>query len=324
MVRFHFLSSLFLIVLVAGCMAPEKAPPVYSREVAQVGDFILKEDYLRFRLKRELDKYPEELFQRDGKPLTENPRFREIFKSVLDNIIREYMIKAYGQKKDIRIPAAELKRRVEEKQGEWHPKSFENYLVEKKISYSQWRQLMEDKITVQYIMDKELSDALTVSLAEIRDYYRDHRQEFTVSERVRVRHIVTDSLEKANDIHSRLLEGANFAKLAVNQSLSPDRARGGDLGYFSRGTYPKVFDEICFKLKKGEISPVVKSEYGYHIFKLLDKKPAGRKSLEEVATLIQQRLFEEKLKTRYENWIKEVRAQIPVRIHKRILNDFIL
>lgn len=99
---------------------------------------------------------------------------------------------------------------------------------------------------------------------------------------------------------------------------------GGDLGYFARGSLPKEFDEACFNLKKGEISPVVKSDYGYHIFKLLDRKPAGKKALAEVAPQIQQLLFEEKLKKKYDTWIKKVQASVTVIFHKDILDNITL
>ena len=141
---------------------------------------------------------------------------------------------------------------------------------------------------------------------------------------MRVRQIVTDSLDKAKDIYERLLKGDNFAKLAINHSLSPDRARGGDLGYFEQGTYPKVFDEYCFKLKKGELSSIVKSDYGYHIFKLLDKKPAGRKTLAEVTSSIYQRLYEQKLKAKYDIWLQGIAKDIEVVVEDELLKEFIL
>lgn len=301
-------------------MAPQVEPPVYSQEIARIDDFIIKEDVLRFRLRLEMDKYPEEFFQNDGK----KEAVKGLLQTVLDKMIMDYTVIAYGQKKKLTLSAEELNKRLEERKKQWNPKAFENYLNEKNIPYSRWKQLVEDEIKVKYIMDKELASGLNVSPAEINNYFRKNQKDFKVLERVRVRQIVTDSLDKANDLHARLLDGANFAKLAVHHSLSPDRARGGDLGYFAKGTFPKEFDEYCFKLKKGEVSPVVKSDYGYHIFKLLDRKPPGKKTLAEVAPQIQQLLFEEKLKKKYDVWIAKVRAGVSVILHKDILDNFIL
>ncbi|MBF0104061.1 MAG: peptidylprolyl isomerase [Deltaproteobacteria bacterium] len=313
-----------LLVLCLACMAPQKEPPVFSRELARIDDMIIKEDVLRFRLHLEMSQYPEGYYKRGSGGVTQGPRLKELVSVVLGEIINDYAMITYGKKKNIVIDENIIAAKLEKRQKEWNPKSFDHFLNENNIPYSRWKQLVEDEIRVQQIMEKELSEGLAVSLAEVTAYYQKNSQEFEVGERVKVRQIVTDSLEKANELHERLLGGENFAKLAINHSLSPDRANGGDLGYFARGSYPKEFDETCFKLEKGQISPVVKSDYGYHIFKLLHKKPAGKKSLDEVASQIHQILFEEKLKTKYDAWLKKVKNEVKITVHREVLDNLTL
>jgi parvulin-like peptidyl-prolyl isomerase len=184
--------------------------------------------------------------------------------------------------------------------------------------------MVENELRVQFVLDRVLSEKIKVSVGEVRQYYAAHHDEFKVAEQLRARHIVTDSQAKAEEIYQRLKNGENFAKLAVNHSLSPDRSRGGDLGYFARGTFPREFDETCFHLEKGEISPIVKSDYGYHIFKLLDKKPPGYNPLETVASGIQQKIFEEKLKKNYKEWMNKVLREVPTTVNDANLKSFIL
>src|SRR5205823_4436502 len=74
----------------------------------------------------------------------------------------------------------------------------------------------------------------------------------------------------------------------------PDGGRGGDLGWFARGTMPKVFDEACFSLKPGQVSGVMQSSYGYHLFKLLGRRPAKKRSLDEVQKEVIRKAFLEK------------------------------
>lgn len=314
-------SSLIMITLVlSACVAPRQELPVYSRDVAQVGDFVVKEDFLRFRLKLEMTKYPVDYFQTpEG-----TAELKVLLKQLLDQEITTNSILAYGKKKSISLGPAEIEKGIEEKKKQWNPKTFESFLTDHNIPYSYWRQIVENEVKVQLIMDAELNTDLKISLGEMRAYYDQHDAEFSSPERVRVRHIVTDSLEKANDIYKRLLDGENFAKLAINHSLSPDRSQGGDLGYFARGSHPVEFDEACFKLNKGELSPIVKSDYGFHFFKLLDRKPAGKKSFNEVLAVIEQKLFEEKLKKKYDAWITKIKSEVSVTLHQDVLESFIL
>lgn len=315
---------LFIIVSLSGCMTPHREPPVYSRELARVGDFIIKEDVLRFRLRLEMAKYPEGHFQKPAPGEGMQPEFKALLDEVFKKLISDYTIMAYGEKKGIQLDAKLINQKVEERKKQWNPKAFENFLNDKNIPYSRWKQLVETEAKVKLILKHELQKKVKLSFDEVRSYYHKNRNDFNVPVRVRARQLVTDTLEKANELHEKLLKGANFAKMAINHSLSPDRARGGDLGYFSPGSYPKEFDEACFKLQKGEISPVVKSQYGYHIFKLLDKKPAGRQAFEEVAPKIQSLLYEKRAREAYDSWIQSVESQVLVKIQNEILENFIL
>ncbi len=307
-------------------MAPKGEPPVYSRELARIDDLVIKEDQLRFRLKLEMQKFPADFFHtpESGDKPQKNARFQELVHDVLDKVIDDYTIIAYGIKKGIEVPVGQIDKGVEEKQKKINPKSFENFLNENEISFGRWRQLTEDEIKVKYVLEREIGKDIKVTMEEIQSHYYKNLESYAVPERVRVRHIVTDSLKKADEIYKRILEGENFAKLAINHSLSPDRAKGGDLGYFARGTFPKEFDDACFKLTKGELSPVVQSQYGFHIFKLLDKKPAGRKDLSEVAAQIQEGLYGEKLKTRYDVWLSKVKKEVKVEISQEVVDSMVL
>ncbi|UCG36394.1 MAG: peptidylprolyl isomerase [Candidatus Bathyarchaeota archaeon] len=83
-------------------------------------------------------------------------------------------------------------------------------------------------------------------------------------------HILVKTKEEADNVLSRLNGGEKFANIAKQESLCPSKKRGGDLGAFGRGMMVKEFERAAFSLKKGEISPVIKTKYGYHIVKRLE------------------------------------------------------
>lgn len=316
------LACLFFVF--ASCRAPQGELPVYSRDIAQIGKYAIKEDMLRFRFRLELNNFPKEYAQRHRKePLNDFNPLKPLLDGVLNKLVEDYAILAYGEKHGVAIPEGELQARFEAKQNALGPKTLESTLQAGDIPYARWKRLTEDQIRVQFVLEKNLSDRLKVTTGEVQSYYGRNRDEFKIPASVRVRHIVTDTEEKAEDILKRVKAGENFAQLAVNHSISPDRAKGGDLGYYAKGAMPAVFD-TAFTLAKGQVSPIVKSEYGFHIFKLIDKRSAGLKTLAEVAPLIQQKIFEQKLKSNYKDWIVKVRKEIPVTIDGESLKDFVL
>ena len=89
---------------------------------------------------------------------------------------------------------------------------------------------------------------------------------------IRASHILVSTLDEAKTVISELEDGKDFAKLAKKYSSCPSKEQGGDLGFFSKGQMVKEFEDAAFSLKKGEISDPVKTQFGYHIIKLTEKR----------------------------------------------------
>ncbi len=121
-----------------------------------------------------------------------------------------------------------------------------------------------------------------------RDVYRAETKRFAINEEVKASHILilstTENAEaKAAQVLDELKAGKDFEELAKAHSQDPGSgARGGDLGFFGRGRMVKEFEETAFALKPGELSGVVKSQFGYHIIKVTERKEPGKKPFEEV------------------------------------------
>lgn len=88
--------------------------------------------------------------------------------------------------------------------------------------------------------------------------------------KVHCAHILVKTEAEVNTVLERLKKGEKFANIARGLSLCPSKKEGGDLGTFSRGKMVKEFEKAAFELKKGQISPVVKTKFGYHIIKRLE------------------------------------------------------
>ena len=123
---------------------------------------------------------------------------------------------------------------------------------------------------------------MAVTEEQIRQYYEEHAADFVEPEQVHAQQIVVKGLDEAKRVQQQLWQGKKFPDLARRYSLSPDARVGGDLGFFARGTMPPAFDEVVFKLSVGGTSEVVSTEYGFHLFRVLEKKPGRKRELIEV------------------------------------------
>ncbi|MDQ0162321.1 peptidylprolyl isomerase [Bacillus alveayuensis] len=130
------------------------------------------------------------------------------------------------------------------------------------IMEQQGEDVIRETIKVQVLRKKAAEDAVKVTDQDIKDYYD------SLEGKIRASHILVEDEKKANEVKKKLDEGKSFEELAKEYSTDGSAANGGDLGWFGKGQMVKEFEEAAFKLKEGEISDPVKTDYGYHIIKV--------------------------------------------------------
>lgn len=167
-------------------------------------------------------------------------------------------------------------------------------------------------LMLRAILQEEVSAKIAVEDKDAQEYFRAHPEEFS-GESVRARHILVKTEEEAKQILERLAKMEPFEELA--RTLSKDSgtaSKGGDLEYFRREEMLPEFGKAAFALKAGEVSGVVKTPFGYHIIKLVDRKKGQPATYEQVKDQLRRRLFDERQNQRFQEWIKglEAAAQI--------------
>ena len=160
-----------------------------------------------------------------------------------------------------------------------------------------------EKRKIRYVtVDQEaLRAKATVTGQQIERSYNDNVQQYSTPEQVRASHILIKTTgkaeedetakKKAEDLLAQVKKGADFAELAKKNSQDEGSAvKGGDLDFFGKGAMVPEFDKVAFELPPGQISDLVKSQFGYHIIKVTDKRAATQKTLAEVRTQIEDQL----------------------------------
>lgn len=140
---------------------------------------------------------------------------------------------------------------------------------------------------------QKISPAVTDD--EIKVAYDKEAAKVKQTERVRARHILVATEKEANDIEGKIQKGDKFEDLAKQYSLDGSKDYGGDLGYFTAPEMVKEFSEAAFKLKVGEISPPVKTDYGWHIIRMDDRKMGAAQPFDQVKQAIRNVLVRDKV-----------------------------
>ncbi|NLI80462.1 MAG: hypothetical protein GX443_02080 [Deltaproteobacteria bacterium] len=183
----------------------------------------------------------------------------------------------------------------------------------------QLQYIEEDFLSREYL-NKVVMSGVKVTEEEMREFYRVNEENLAAPEQVRVRQILIrtspgdteeerkKTRERAQSVLDRLRNGEEFTKAVNLYSEDPDpevRKSGGDLGFFTRGQMIEVIEDAAFSLKKGEISDLIETPFGFHIIKVEERVEAKPRSFEEVKELIRLRLEEDLAAAKGEEFVRE-------------------
>ncbi len=167
----------------------------------------------------------------------------------------------------------------------------------------------------KYLLTKVYKD-IEVSDMEVKQFYESHLTDFRRNEEIQLFQILTKDREKLLKIRQELVnQPSRFEEIARRESVSPDAAQGGAMGFFEKGILPQEMEDVVFSLKVNEISPIVESPYGFHLFKITRKRKARMLLLAGVKDEIKNKMLSARLEDAYQDFLSVLKKEIPVHIH---------
>lgn len=180
---------------------------------------------------------------------------------------------------------------------------------------------LKKRIIVDTFLKKKVETDAKISDDELKKFYEQNLDKFKSGEQVRASHILVKSEQEAKDILAQLKSGAKFEDLAKAKSVDTSAAKGGDLGWFGKGNMVPAFEKAAFSLKEGELSPIVKSEFGYHIIKLTGKRAAGTRTFEEAKEQIKAALMPAKQQQIFMQLKEDLKKGAKIELKESIPNE---
>ncbi|MDO5725588.1 MAG: peptidylprolyl isomerase [Tissierellia bacterium] len=184
--------------------------------------------------------------------------------------------------------------------------------MEKEEEFQKVFETTKDNLLKSYAFSK-LIGKIKISEEEIKDYFEEFKDVFT-KEMIEASHILVDTDEKAKEVKKLLDEGKKFEELAKQYSTCPSNREGGYLGRFPRGQMVPEFESVAFDMGEGEISEPVKTQFGYHIIKLIKKITSEDIELSDVYDDVKMEALRVKQVKAYEERIKELEGKYKTEI----------
>ena len=265
----------------------------------------------------EFDREFREQILEPGKEVT-GKSLGDLKKAYLDQMVERKILVQEARRGGMTVLPQELNQAIAEIRKDYSEKEFGERVGSKGMTLEGWKVRLEEKLLAEKMIRNASHYRGKIDDKEALPYYEAHRSSFQLPQRVRVRQIVVADGEEAIQLHKRLKKGEKFEKVASEKSLGPEKVNGGDLGYFSPGERPPEFDTV-FTMDVGTTSEVIKSPYGYHIFKLEEKTEPRQVTFEEAKASILQELGRMKGDVEYRKWMRGLREKSKVVINKKLL-----
>jgi len=249
------------------------------------------------------------------------------YRMILDDMIIEKLITKRSA--EVKVPDEELTAQFEKIKGNFGSEAELKKQVEAAgQTIEKVKENLRERLQQEHWIDEQIKDKADVTDADATDFYKKNPDQFKAPEQVRASHIliavpadakpevVIEKEKAAKAIADRVKKGEPFDKLAKELSEDPSaKQNGGDLDFFAREAMVPEFSKAAFAMKKDEISDPVRSEFGYHVIKVTDRKDADVVSLEKAKPQLIAYLKQRKKQAEVEKVVQDMRAKADVKVN---------
>lgn len=250
------------------------------------------------------------------------PKLQE---KALDQAIGARLLLERSQQLDVPVTAADIDAEVAKVIGQvGGEENFKKALAAQNISEDDFRKELEKGARVNKLVEQACTGVEEPTEEEVSAFYEAHKSEYVTEPKVLCQHILVKvednstseekaaAFEKILAIKERIAAGGNFAEEAEKNSDCPSGREGGSLGWFGPGMMVPEFDKVAFEMKKGEVSGVVTTQFGYHIIYKADEQPGGQQTLVDAHDQIKDLLRHEARGKAVDAFVAELREKAEI------------
>ena len=290
-------------------------------KIAKVNGFEVNKQAVGFELDRLV-----RFYMSHGMSMQEiKDNLAKLQEKALDQAIGARLLLERSQQLDVPVTAAdidaEIAKVIEQVGGE---DNFKKALAAQNISEDDFRKELEKGARVNKLVEQACTGVEEPTEQDVTDFYEAHKSEYVTEPKVLCQHILVKveenstsdeksaAFEKILAIKERIAAGGNFAEEAEKNSDCPSGREGGSLGWFGPGMMVPEFDKVAFEMKKGEVSGVVTTQFGYHIIYKADEQPGGQQTLVDVHDQIKDLLRHEARGKAVDAFVAELREKAEI------------
>jgi parvulin-like peptidyl-prolyl isomerase len=306
------------LTLLASACGGEEEGSVPADAVAVVGDAEVPKSEFDALIAQAKRSYKQ---QKRDFPKAGTPEYATLKNQAVAFLVQRAQFEQQAAELDVEISDKQVDARLEQIKKQYFggdQKRYDAQLKEQGLTEEQVRRDIRAQL-LQEELSKKVTSGVKVSDAEVKAHYEKNKDQYGQPESRDVRHILVPTKRQAQQLHTQLQSGGNFAQLAKKHSKDPgSKDQGGKLTVAKGQTVPP-FDKAAFELKKNQLSQPIKTQYGWHLIEPLSAvKPARTTPLKEVTESIRQQLLQTKKNERMTKWVEDTKKDFADRTHYQV------
>ena len=261
--------------------------------------------------------------------LERRERIQEVFRKVLDRIIEEKLIEQEAKKSGIKVTGKEIESAVEDvkQKNKINQEVLEKALAAEGLTLEAFKKDLERRILRSKLVSSAVKLEQKAGEKELIEFFQNNLNHYRVNESYRPAHIlfliphdatpeqIRGIRKKSQKVLERIKEGADFTKMAMEYSEdTSSRKEGGDLGYFRKGELLPALEKEAIRLQVGEVRGLIRTELGFHILKLLDRKGGEPPPFEEIKEKVQADYYEKELEKAFQQFLGKLKEKSVIEI----------
>jgi len=306
----------FVILGLAGSLSTSEA--VVDRVVAVVNDEVIT----LAEVDRAIEPFLQEAVKAEDR-LERKEQLNRVRRRVLDTLIEEKLMDYEIRKAGIKVPPREVEAIIDDimKQNKATQEDLERALAKEGITFEQYKKQIEKKILRTKLVQWSVKVEPKASEKQLRDFYQQNVERYRTPVTFRPAHIlfgipkeappekVQEIRKKCQEVLDRIRRGEDFGEMALLYSQDPSAKDRGDLGYIKKGELLPAFEKEFDRLRVGEVGGIIRTEYGFHLITLLDRRGGTPRPFEEVKERVQQEYFQSEMDRAVKQFITSLKEK---------------